>query len=163
MGAFRNSIAGLGLAAMLALSGSAYASDSITVEVTLADKGAEAGVSDGHGMTMTGTGEPTMSVAVAPGEVKAGEIKLNVTNSSKDTVHEFVVAKVDDITKPLPYKDAEHEVDEDKMSNIGEIEDIEAGKSGSVVFDLKPGTYMLYCNIAGHYASGMWAILKVTE
>lgn len=152
-----------GVASILAFAGSAYASDAVTVEVTLTDKGAEAGVTEGHGMAMNGTGEPTMSITVAPGEVKAGEIKFNVTNSSKDTVHEFVVAKLDDPSQLLPYKDADKEVDEDKMANVGEIEDIDAGKSGSVNFDLKAGTYILYCNIAGHYSSGMWALLKVTE
>ena len=163
MGILTTSIRAAGLAAILALSGSAYASDSTTVEVTLSDKGAEVGVTDGHGMVMNGAGEASMSIAVAPAEIKAGEIKFNVTNASKDTVHEFVVAKVDDVTKALPYKDGDKEVDEDKMNNIGEIEDIDAGKSGSVNFDLKPGTYVLYCNVAGHFASGMWAIFKVTE
>jgi uncharacterized cupredoxin-like copper-binding protein len=27
---------------------------------------------------------------------------------------------------------------------------------------MQPGTYILYCNIAGHYAMGMWTLLTVT-
>ena len=29
--------------------------------------------------------------------------------------------------------------------------------------DLKPGRYMLYCNLPGHYMAGMWTLLEVTE
>nr|WP_281015688.1 sulfocyanin-like copper-binding protein [Mesorhizobium sp. M00.F.Ca.ET.216.01.1.1] len=27
--------------------------------------------------------------------------------------------------------------------------------------DLKPGTYLLFCNIPGHFTSGMWTIFTV--
>jgi uncharacterized cupredoxin-like copper-binding protein len=37
---------------------------------------------------------------------------------------------------------------------------IDAGKSGSVTVDLKPGTYELYCSIPGHKAQSM--DLKIT-
>ncbi len=38
----------------------------------------------------------------------------------------------------------------------------EPGESGQVTLHLNPGTYILFCNIPGHYAMGMWTLLKVT-
>jgi uncharacterized cupredoxin-like copper-binding protein len=37
-----------------------------------------------------------------------------------------------------------------------------AGKSGHMTLDLKPGTYMLFCNVPGHYAMGQQTMVKVT-
>ena len=37
-----------------------------------------------------------------------------------------------------------------------------AHESGSVTVDLRPGTYILYCNVAGHYVMGMWTSVTVT-
>lgn len=156
--------ASVAFAALLTWSTTTLASDATAVTVVFSDKGAEIGITEGHGIGSAGAAaDASMSVAVTPAEVKAGEIAFEVINGSKDTVHEFVVARVDDPSMVLPYKDGDKEIDEDKMSNIGEIEDIDAGKSGKVNFSLKPGTYLLYCNIAGHYMSGMWSMLKVTE
>ena len=36
-------------------------------------------------------------------------------------------------------------------------------KSASLILDLAPGKYLLFCNVAGHYMAGMWATVEVKQ
>ena len=76
-------------------------------------------------------------------------------------VHEMVVAPADP-PKPLPYDKADQEVKEDAATPIGEVSELDPGTSGKVELDLKPGRYVLFCNVPGHYMLGMWTELTVT-
>ena len=52
----------------------------------------------------------------------------------------------------------------DKLAESpGEIPDVEAGATKSADFELKPGKYVMFCNLPGHYAAGMYGTLTVTE
>jgi uncharacterized cupredoxin-like copper-binding protein len=53
-------------------------------------------------------------------------------------------------------------VDEAAAGTIARMKELRPQTSGSATFNLQPGTYILYCNIAGHYMMGMWTLLKVT-
>ena len=68
-----------------------------------------------------------------------------------------------DLTKPLPYIDAENQVDEDKVGDKGEVSELDPGKSGTLTVALKPGKYLLICNVPGHYSAGMWTEFEVTK
>ena len=59
----------------------------------------------------------------------------------------------------LPYNDSEQQVDEDAAGNLGEVADLDPGKSGEITLELKPGYYAMFCNIPGHYMAGMWKII----
>ena len=62
----------------------------------------------------------------------------------------------------FPYNSSESRVDEDKMVGVlGEVSELEPGKTGALRLDLKPGKYLLFCNIPGHFTSGMWTIFTV--
>jgi len=37
----------------------------------------------------------------------------------------------------------------------------EPGQTDSAIADLKPGKYAMICNVAGHYAAGMWGNLTI--
>lgn len=63
----------------------------------------------------------------------------------------------------MPYIADENKIDEDAAGHLGEVAELEPGKSGSLGLDMKPGQYLLYCNIPGHYVGGMWTVLTVTE
>ncbi len=65
--------------------------------------------------------------------------------------------------RPLPYDSDDQRVIEDKIKSLGETEEMQPGTSKDLTLDLKPGTYLLLCNVAGHYAAGMWTTLTVTE
>jgi uncharacterized cupredoxin-like copper-binding protein len=49
----------------------------------------------------------------------------------------------------------------DETGDLGEAEDIAAGASKSVTLLLKPGHYVLICNLAGHYQVGMHTAFTV--
>ena len=88
---------------------------------------------------------------------------FRVTNDSKDTIHEMIVMYLADPSQPLSYVAADSKVDEDKAGDKGEVSELDPGASGSLTVVLKPGRYLLICNVAGHYAAGMWTEFEVTK
>jgi hypothetical protein len=58
-------------------------------------------------------------------------------------------------------------IDEEKLDEqareIGEIPDVEAGETKEATFDLTPGKYVMFCNLPGHYAQGMYGSITVTK
>lgn len=127
------------------LAGQAARADA-TIDVTLHDRGME-----------------SMGIDLNAPEVKAGKVTFNVSNKSETLVHEFVVARTDKPIEALPYDAAGQTVSEDAMEVVDEIEDIDPGKTGTLTVDLKPGTYVMLCNKAGHFKAGMTHALRVTE
>jgi uncharacterized cupredoxin-like copper-binding protein len=130
----------------------------------LTDKGAT--VQMAMGLSYAGTvavdlSKATMGIKASPAEAKAGVVTFKVTNDSKDTIHEMIVMYMADPTKPLPYIDAEKRVDEDKAGDKGEVSELDPGKTGSLTVNLKAGTYLLICNVPGHYDAGMWTTFTV--
>src|SRR5215469_13365075 len=129
------------------------------VNVSLWDKGSNMPMATDFGYPATGKdmSKATMGIAVSTDTVKAGEVTFEVLNSSADTVHEFIVARLKDVNKPLPYLTSDNKVDEDKADvHLGEVSELDPGKTGALRLDLKPGNYLLYCDIPGHYLAGMW-------
>jgi uncharacterized cupredoxin-like copper-binding protein len=130
------------------------------VKVSLTETTADMDASMKLGMGMGGDmKKATMFLKADPVTVKAGEVTFQVSNDSKAVVHEMILAPVADVTKPMPYVDNENRVDEDKAGDLGEVSELEPGKTGSLTVTLKPGTYLLYCNVPGHYMAGMWTTI----
>ena len=86
--------------------------------------------------------------------VAAGKVTFMITNASANLVHELVVLKPNLPEDQLPVK-ADGKVNESKLGNKGEVEDITPGKTKKLTLKLKPGNYVLVCNMPGHYKSGM--------
>jgi uncharacterized cupredoxin-like copper-binding protein len=103
-----------------------------------------------------------MGIKISTATVASGDVTFEVVNDSKQMVHEMVISPTRGPSKPLPYNKAERKVDEDAAGHLGEVAELEPGKSGALRLTLKPGRYILYCNIAGHYELGMWTLLNVT-
>jgi uncharacterized cupredoxin-like copper-binding protein len=103
-----------------------------------------------------------MGIKLSSHTVRAGKVSFEVRNDSKALVHEMVISPIKDTRTPLPYDQAQNKVDEDAAGHLGEVAELEPGKSGSLTLDLKRGRYVLYCNVVGHYALGMWTVLTVT-
>ena len=113
-------------------------------------------------MNMMGMDKAPMGIKISEKSVAAGEITFNAINSSKNLEHEMVIAKLADGATSLPYKEGSGRVDENAPNmNLGEISELEPGEKSSLTVNLKPGKYVLYCNVGGHYASGMWTLLTV--
>ncbi len=131
------------------------------VKVLLWDKGGDAEMSTDLGMGAKDMSKATMGVRLSTATVPAGDVTFEVTNDSKETVHEMIIAPVPAGGKPLPYIAADNLVDEDGANHLGEVSELDPGKSGALRLNLKPGKYVLFCNIPGHYMTGMWAVLTV--
>lgn len=114
----------------------------------------------GPGMGMMGMG--MMSIRVDHPTVKAGKVHFEVTNWSRAILHEVIVVAVENPNAPLPYDYASGRVPEDQIKSMGEVGELKANKSGALDVELPPGTYLLICNLAGHYAAGMVTPLTVT-
>ncbi len=154
----------LGLGTTMVMAGDAK----VTVNVSLWDSGETAmdNLMDGPNLGMALGGDTTLAtMGITPDltTVSGGDITFVMTNNSSWLIHEMVVAPVADVNAPLPYVDDDMEVDEDAAGAIGEVPETDPGQSGSVTLHLDPGTYILFCNIPGHYAMGMWATITVTE
>ncbi len=148
--------------------GQAFAKGAV-IKVSLWDKGAMSmnmlGKGPMMGMMMENTGTAgsmgSMGITVSSATVKAGTVTFAVSNTSKEMVHEMVLSPIKSDKVALPYDKAAQKVDEDAAGHLGEVAELEPGKSGALTIDLKPGKYILYCNIAGHYVLGMWTLITV--
>jgi uncharacterized cupredoxin-like copper-binding protein len=91
-----------------------------------------------------------------------GDVTFNIKNDGPSQ-HEFVVIKTDLDAAKLPYDEKDFKVNEDSsdLSKVDEKEAIDPGKSTSLTVNLKPGHYVLICNIPTHYQQGMRANFTV--
>jgi uncharacterized cupredoxin-like copper-binding protein len=103
----------------------------------------------------------TMHVSAEPAKIPPGEVTFMAKNDSSEFVHEMVIARVRDPSQPLAYIDEDMEVDEDGAGFRGKVSELGPGQTAGITLVVKTGTYMIYCNIAGHYAMGMWTLVTV--
>jgi uncharacterized cupredoxin-like copper-binding protein len=103
-----------------------------------------------------------MSIRVDKPTVKAGTVTFDVTNWSRSVLHEMLVVSVDNPTAPLPYDYTQARVPEDQVKVLGEAADLQPNVSKTFEVTLTPGSYLLICNLPGHYAAGMAVALSVT-
>ncbi len=90
----------------------------------------------------------------------AGEVTFAVTNEGP-SVHEFVVFQTDLASEDLPTDDDGNVAESEDFDPVDEIEDIEDGAEPTLTVDLEAGSYVVICNIPGHYANGMYAAFTV--
>ena len=87
-------------------------------------------------------------------QVRAGRITFRVTNTGK-LIHEMIVAKAPVTLAPGAARASER-------NSVGEVAELTPGTSGATKISLKPGKYILFCNVPGHYAAGQKAPFTVT-
>jgi uncharacterized cupredoxin-like copper-binding protein len=93
---------------------------------------------------------------VGPASVKAGVVTFKVANTA--TIgHEMVVIRT--ATKASKIKLRNGRASE--AGSVGEVE-LKAGRAGTLELTLKPGHYVLLCNVGSHYKLGMYKDLTVT-
>jgi uncharacterized cupredoxin-like copper-binding protein len=97
----------------------------------------------------------------APERVRAGHVTLVVANRGPDT-HELIVVRANG--QPLPMRGDGTTLDEERLKPV-EAGGLEPGEPGTVRYlrvHLKPGRYVLFCNMSGHYLGGMHRTLIVS-
>jgi uncharacterized cupredoxin-like copper-binding protein len=110
-----------------------------------------------------GPGMMGMAVRIDHDTVKAGQVRFDVTNWSRGMIHEMMIVAVDNPQAPLPYDYTQTKVAEDQVKVLGDTENLQPNASKSLEVTLAPGTYLLICNVPGHYAAGMVTPLSVTQ
>ena len=169
----------------------AFAEDQTTIKVALTDMssstgmgpmgqymmgpgyGSGQGMMGGYGMMRPGYGwgpgmmgqnmmMGMMAIRIDHDTIKAGAVKFDVTNWSRMMVHEMLIVAVDDPSTPLPYDYNAAKVPETEVKVLGDTSELQPNLSREVEVTLAPGTYLLICNVAGHYAAGMATPLRVT-
>lgn len=117
----------------------------------------------------SGMGNGAMFLSADGATVRAGTVSFVATNIGS-IEHELVVLPLADGVAPGSLRTGgRNKVDETgslgEASNSGGAgagEGIAPGASGWVSLTLAPGRYELLCDIAGHYADGMYTVLTVT-
>jgi len=154
----------LGIAVLAACLFAPAAFAETVVKVTLIDKLSSGDLSKplglGMGMKADMTKAP-MGVAVNPKRATPGMVRLDVTNLASSLVHEVQVARITDESQVLTYDQSRNKVDTEGLEVLGSVAEIMPNKSASLILDLAPGKYLLFCNVAGHYMAGMWATVEV--
>jgi uncharacterized cupredoxin-like copper-binding protein len=96
----------------------------------------------------------------APKQVAGGDLLLTVYNKGPDT-HELIVVRAP--SARLPLRGDGLTVNEEVLRPVTQ-KSLDPGEPGSVRdlrFHLRPGRYVLFCNMAGHFRAGMHTGLVV--
>lgn len=83
----------------------------------------------------------------------AGRVTLRVQNSGA-LQHELLVVRSDVAATALPLKDGK-DLDPSKVEVVAQTPPFDAGQSRELPVTLTAGTYVLLCNVSGHYLTGM--------
>jgi len=138
--------------------------DDTTTTTTTENESAAAAPGGGGGATLT-IKMGDFFFAPSNATAQAGPTTIEAPNEGS-VEHELVLFKTNMDPAKLP-TEASGEVDEEKLDEIaeegGEVPDVEAGESKSGKFNLTPGKYVMFCNLPGHYAQGMYGTLTVTK
>ena len=94
--------------------------------------------------------------------VPAGTVSFRVRNQGP-TSHELIVVRTDRAPDKLPLQGDGLTVNEEGpgVALIDEAEALDIDDRQTLVLDLAPGHYVMYCNLEGHYLGGMHAALAV--
>ena len=94
--------------------------------------------------------------------VPAGTVSFRILNQGP-TTHEFIFVRTDLAPDKLTLQRDGLTVDEeaDGIELVDEAEGLDIDDRQTLVLDLTPGEYVMYCNLEGHYLGGMYAALTV--
>ena len=131
----------------------------IAVGVLLAGCGSGTGASAAANAQVNIT-ERDFHIGLSTSTVGAGTVTLRIHNSGPDD-HELIVAP--QLRGGLPLRSDGFTVNEEAIasSEPGSVEPQLPGGTENLVVDLKPGKYVLFCNMEGHYMAGMHTTLVV--
>jgi uncharacterized cupredoxin-like copper-binding protein len=98
------------------------------------------------------------TLKVTPAAAKAGKVTFVVRNVGA-LEHEFEIVRWAKGPASLPLKGQRAKAP--SGAELGEIEDIEPGQTKQITLTLAKGSYVLICNVPGHYKAGQRAAFRV--
>lgn len=119
------------------------------------------------GCAATTSGEQAVNVGLADftltldkSSVAAGPVDFVVDNAGP-SVHEIEVFA--GATDGAPLQVDSSVADTTGLDLVDEVEDILPGSTATITLNLTAGTYLVICNLPGHYEHGMRQYLTVTR
>jgi uncharacterized cupredoxin-like copper-binding protein len=94
--------------------------------------------------------------------VPTGTVSFRIRNQGP-TTHELIVVRTDVAPDKLPLQSDGLTADEEGrgIKFLEEVDGLDIDDRETLVLDLAPGHYVLYCNLEGHYLGGMYEALTV--
>jgi hypothetical protein len=104
--------------------------------------------------------EKDFHISLSPDVVDSGTVQLVDHNLGPDT-HELIVVRADG--RALPMRQDGITLNEEALMprTMGSLDGEPPGTVHTLVLHLRPGRYVLFCNMLGHYLGGMHAELIV--
>ena len=106
--------------------------------------------------TTVSVAEKEFKVTPSTTSVKAGTVTFTIKNKGA-LDHTFVIVKTSLAASKLPVKNAQV-----TLKPLKEVGPFKPGKGGTLTVTLKPGKFVLYCNIKAHYSAGQRVAFTVT-
>ncbi|MFT3988818.1 sulfocyanin-like copper-binding protein [Aestuariivirga sp.] len=110
-----------------------------------------------------GEGGGAMKIEMDKTELPAGSVVFKVTNDAMTETHEMVLVHLKSADQQIAVVPGKHRIDESKLKSLGEVSHLKPGASGELKATLTPGSYMLLCNIKGHFEAGMYTKFTVAK
>lgn len=102
-----------------------------------------------------------MRVQPSSTTIAAGMVTLKITNTGM-VQHELLVFRSDLAPADYPMKDGDINEDGPGITKVSDGDNLNPGTSQTRVVDFTtPGTYMLMCNLPGHFKMGMYSVVTV--
>lgn len=99
-------------------------------------------------------------ISIAPDVASAGTLDLVIANDGA-LVHEIEIFAGASVGQSLTVSNSV--ADTTGLDLIDEVENVLPSSTAQLVVDLDPGTYLVICNLPGHYEQGMSTYLTVTD
>jgi uncharacterized cupredoxin-like copper-binding protein len=98
--------------------------------------------------------ERDFAITVSPRTLPAGNVVFHDVNHGPDQ-HELIVARVRDPKLPLRSDGLTVSEEELEKSIVGTLEPGQPNSVRELRVEMKPGHYVLFCNMSGHFMGGM--------
>jgi hypothetical protein len=96
----------------------------------------------------------------APTHVRAGRVLIVVRNDGPDD-HELLVVRWGAGPVGLPIRPDGITINEEALRPVVALPPAAPGERRMVAVNLRPGRYVVFCNMAGHFMAGMHAVVEV--